>query len=103
MEFATKVLRQVSQSFRRPQAINLNHDLIREADSSEMALMVAGTRGMLGNAASLRVARIAAAISRTRLRPSSKVGMVHLSLFVRPGAEAANPGTLILSVIRSVC
>jgi hypothetical protein len=33
-----------------------------------MALIVAGTRGVAGNWASLRAARIAAAISRTRLR-----------------------------------
>jgi len=47
--------------------------------------MVAGTRGVLGNCASLRAARIAAAINRTRLRPSSTPAMVHLSLFVRLG------------------
>jgi hypothetical protein len=48
-----------------------------------MALIVAGTRGVAGNWASLRAARIAAAISRTRLRPSSTERDSTLSPFVR--------------------
>src|SRR5215472_883862 len=39
--------------------------------ASEIAFTVAGIRGVLEYCASLRDARIAAAISRTRLRPSS--------------------------------
>ena len=45
--------------------------------------MVAGTRGVLGNWASFRAARIAAAISRTRFRPSSIEAWYTLSPFVR--------------------
>ena len=39
--------------------------------ASAIALTVAGIRGVLEYRASLRAARIAAAINRTRLRPSS--------------------------------
>ena len=48
-----------------------------------MALIVAGTRGVAGNCPSLRAARIAAAISRTRLRPSSTERDSTLSPFLR--------------------
>src|SRR5215471_5134689 len=43
------------------------------------------TSGVVGNWASLRAASIAAAISRTRLRPTSTEGHSTLSLFVRLG------------------
>lgn len=51
--------------------------------ASAIALIVAGTRLPPSNCANLRAARIAAAISRTRLRPSSTRGSVSASPIVR--------------------
>jgi len=51
--------------------------------ASAIALMVAGTLFPPSNCASLRAARILAAINSTRLRPSSMQGMVSDSPFVR--------------------
>jgi len=53
--------------------------------ASAIALTVAGTLFPPSNWASLRAARILAAIKSTRLRPSSTPGVYHFSLFVRHG------------------
>lgn len=57
-----------------------------------MALTVAGIRGPLEYCANFRAARIAAAISKTRLRPSSTQRSVALSLFVRQKRTARFAG-----------
>jgi hypothetical protein len=56
-----------------------------------MALTVAGIRGPLEYCASFRAARIAAAISKTRLRPSSTQRSVTVSIFVRHKRTALHP------------
>ena len=53
--------------------------------ASAIALTVAGMRGVAEYWASLRAARIAAAISKTLLRPSSTRGSLAYSSFVRLG------------------
>jgi len=58
--------------------------------ASEIAFTVAGIRGVLEYWASLRAASIAAAISRTRLRPSSTGRDFTLSPFLRLGRYRSN-------------
>jgi len=73
-KFCERVFQQlqaITQLLHRPLPVNLREDLFRPDDRVGDGQMVAGTFGPAGYCASFRAAKIAAAISRARLRPSS--------------------------------
>lgn len=66
--------------------------------ASEIAVIVAGMRGVAEYSASRRAASMAAAISKTLLRPSSTEGVYHFR-FLFATAKKAGPDEAFLSSI----